>query len=336
MRETYEDTPIVKNMIYFFKWGIVAVLIGMATGVVGTIFGHGVILASGFFRSHPWMIFLLPVSGLLIIGIYRVFGEMKNRGTNMVIEAIYSDTEVSLATTPCIFFSTLLTHLAGGSSGREGAALQMGGSIGNQIGKLLKLDEKDKKIAVMCGMSGAFAALFGTPVAAAVFSMEVISIGVMYYAALVPCLFSAFTGAAISAHFGLHPEAFDIGAVPAFDIQTIFLVVLLGIGCALVSALFCITLCSAEHLYKEYLPSPTKRILSGAVLVILLTLLVGNIDYNGSGMNLIEACFEGEGKPFSFLWKILFTAVTLKRALRAARLCRLWPSERPSAVLFPW
>ena len=125
----------------------------------------------------------------------------------MVIESIHSGTEITFGTAPAVFLGTLLTHISGGSSGREGAALQLGGSIGNQIGKVIRLDEKDMKIAVMCGMSGAFAALFGTPMAAAVFSMEVISIGVMYYAALVPCIFSSFIGAAIAKHMQLMPEA---------------------------------------------------------------------------------------------------------------------------------
>lgn len=112
----------------------------------------------------------------------------------MVIEAVSANEEVTFATAPLIFISTILSHCVSASLGREGAALQLGGSLGNLIGKVMKLDEKDKKVAVMCGMSAGFAALFGTPLAAAVFAMEVISIGVMYYAALVPCVFPLFSG----------------------------------------------------------------------------------------------------------------------------------------------
>ena len=227
-REKYE--PVLKNISYFIKWAEGAIVIGIVSGCIGTAFGKCVLWVSAFFQSHPWMVFLLPLSGLLVLGVYHALGEDNNRGTNMVIESIYSNTEISFATAPAVFAGTLLTHLGGGSAGREGAALQMGGSIGTQIGKWLKFDEKDKKIAVMCGMSGVFAALFGTPMAAAIFSMEVISIGVMYYAALVPCVFSAFTAAALARFWGLMPERFAIGAVPAWSIETAIVAVGLAAG----------------------------------------------------------------------------------------------------------
>ena len=282
-REKYE--PVLKNISYFIKWAEGAIVIGIVSGCIGTAFGKCVLWVSAFFQSHPWMVFLLPLSGLLVLGVYHVLGEDNNRGTNMVIESIYSNTEISFATAPAVFAGTLLTHLGGGSAGREGAALQMGGSIGTQIGKWLKFDEKDKKIAVMCGMSGVFAALFGTPMAAAIFSMEVISIGVMYYAALVPCVFSAFTAAALARFWGLMPERFAIGAVPAWSIETAIVAVGLAAGCALVSELFCITLHTTEHLYKKYLPSPVWRILSGAAIVIVLKILFTTVT--------LEAGFKG-------------------------------------------
>ena len=131
----------------------------------------------------------------------------------MVIDAISSNEKVTAATGPLIFVSTILTHLTGGSAGREGAALQLGGSIGNSLGHVMRLDEKDEKIAIMCGMSAVFAALFGTPVAAGVFSLEVVSIGVLYYAALVPCIFSAYIGVGIARVAGLSGERFLIGSL---------------------------------------------------------------------------------------------------------------------------
>lgn len=315
-----KNTPLGKNLHYFVKWSAISVIIGLVTGLVGTAFGHAVLWVSASFRSHPWAILFLPLCGLLITGVYHLLKEDKNRGTNMVIESIYSGTEITFGTAPAVFIGTLLTHIAGGSSGREGAALQMGGSIGNQIGKALRLDEKDIKIAVMCGMSGAFAALFGTPVAAAVFSMEVISIGVMYYAALVPCIFSSFLGAAVAKHLGLHPEAFPIGAVPEFGLKMGVMIVILGILCALVAELFCIVLHGAGHLYVKHFPSPVKRIAVGGLLMIALTLVTRNIDYNGSGIQLIEKCFEGEVDYTAFLWKILFTAVTLEAGFKGGEI----------------
>ena len=154
-----------KNLKYFVKWGILSALIGCIGGCVGGVFGLAIKKAAGLFGTYGWLLYLLPVSGCLIVWLYKTFHEEGNRGTNMVLDSISSDTNITPATGPLIFLSTILTHLTGGSAGREGAALQLGGSIGSLVGKALHLDQRDLKIAVMCGMSGCFGALFGTPLA---------------------------------------------------------------------------------------------------------------------------------------------------------------------------
>lgn len=299
------------NIRYFIKWSALALVIGSVAGAAGTIFSMGVSWATGFRLSHPSMLFFLPVSGLLIVWMYHSFHEEGNRGTNMVIDAISSNERVTPATGPLIFFSTILTHLGGGSSGREGAALQLGGSIGNSFGEWFKLDERDKKIAIMCGMSAVFSALFGTPVAAAIFSLEVVSIGVLYYAALVPCVFSSFLAVGIARAAGLEGEHFPVEMIPALDLKAVGLLVLLGILCAVVSILFCVLLHTAEHAYRKYFPDARVRILAGSFLFIALTLLSGTRDYCGSSMGLIESSIEGSVRYEAFLMKMLFTAVAL-------------------------
>lgn len=299
------------NIRYFIKWSVLALVIGSVAGAAGTIFSMGVSWATGFRLSHPSMLFFLPVSGLLIVWMYHSFHEEGNRGTNMVIDAISSNERVTPATGPLIFFSTILTHLGGGSSGREGAALQLGGSIGNSFGEWFKLDERDKKIAIMCGMSAVFSALFGTPVAAAIFSLEVVSIGVLYYAALVPCVFSSFLAVGIARAAGLEGEHFPVEMIPALDLKAVGLLVLLGILCAAVSILFCVLLHTAEHTYRKCFPDARVRILAGSFLFIALTLLSGTRDYCGSSMGLIESSIEGSVRYEAFLMKMLFTAVAL-------------------------
>lgn len=299
------------NIRYFIKWSALALVIGSVAGAAGTIFSMGVSWATGFRLSHPSMLFFLPVSGLLIVWMYHSFHEEGNRGTNMVIDAISSNERVTPATGSLIFFSTILTHLGGGSSGREGAALQLGGSIGNSFGEWFKLDERDKKIAIMCGMSAVFSALFGTPVAAAIFSLEVVSIGVLYYAALVPCVFSSFLAVGIARAAGLEGEHFPVEMIPALDLKAVGLLVLLGILCAAVSILFCVLLHTAEHAYRKYFPDARVRILAGSFLFIALTLLSGTRDYCGSSMGLIESSIEGSVRYEAFLMKMLFTAVAL-------------------------
>ena len=304
--------PLQENVHYFLKWTLISLVTGTVVGLIGTLFGYGIQFVTSFWKSHGWTLFLMPVAGLLIVWLYRVSHEEKNRGTDMVIDSISSTEDVTAATAPLIFVSTLLSHAVTASAGREGAALQLGGSLGNVIGKVIHLDEKDRKIAIMCGMSAGFAALFGTPLAAGVFAMEVISIGVMYYAALVPCLFASFLGAAISGRLGLVPEHYEIGVVPEFGAGGAVYAVILGILCACVGILLCVSLHHCGHAYRKYFPNPYIRILAGSVIFIVLTLLFPSRLYNGSGAQIIEMVFEGEAIPvYAFLLKILFTGAAL-------------------------
>ena len=170
----------VHRAVVSVKWMIFAVIVGVIVGLCGTAFYFGLSLVTVLRAQYHWLLFLLPVGGLAIVAMYRLLHNEKDAGTNLVISAIHSDDELPLRMAPLIFISTLITHLFGGSAGREGAALQMGGSMGNALGKLFCFDEKDKHVMIMCGMSAAFSALFGTPMAAAILPMEIVSVGVMY------------------------------------------------------------------------------------------------------------------------------------------------------------
>jgi H+/Cl- antiporter ClcA len=165
---------------------------------------------------------------------------------------------------------------------------------------------------IMCGMSACFSALFGTPMAAAIFSMEVVSVGIMHYSALVPCVVAALVAHGIASYFGAGAEAFVVSDMPVFGIGSSIKVTVLSILCALVSILFCVVLHEADHIYKKYIKNPYLRVFVGGCLVIVLTMIVGDQTYNGAGMNIVEKCFEGERvSHVAFLIKILFTAVTL-------------------------
>ena len=293
------------------RWVIFAILSGLIVGGIGTLFYFGMYLVTLTRTKNPWLIFLLPVSGLVIVGCYRLLHDEKDTGTNLLLSAIHSDEELPLRMAPLIFLSTLITHLFGGSAGREGAALQLGGSIGNGLGKLFCFDDKDKHIMIMCGMSAEFSALFGTPMAAAVFSMEVVSVGVMYYAALVPCVISSLVASMVARYFGVSQELFLIEKIPTFRFLPAVKISVLAILCAGVSILFCIMLHSSDHLYKRFFKNAYIRIFVGGCLVIALTLLVGDQTYNGAGMNMIEQYMQGQVPPEAFILKMLFTAVTL-------------------------
>lgn len=293
------------------KWIIFAVLVGIIVGLCGTAFYFGMSLVTVVRTQNPWLIFFLPVGGLAIVALYHMLHDEKDTGTNLVLSAIHSDDELPFRMAPLIFISTLITHLLGGSAGREGAALQMGGSLGNTLGKLFHFDEKDKHIMIMCGMSAAFSALFGTPMAAAIFPMEVVSVGVMYYAALVPCVISSLIAHGIAYSFGVSNEMFLITDIPVFSIGNSVRISILAVLCALVSILFCVALHESEHLYKKLFQNPYLRVFVGGCIVLFLTLLVGNQNYNGTGINIIAQCIDGSVRPEAFLLKIIFTACTL-------------------------
>ncbi|MCD8370663.1 MAG: chloride channel protein [Clostridiales bacterium] len=316
-----EENPIYGGIWYFIKWIVLSAVIGILAGVVGGSFGLGVSWATGVWQSRSWTLFLLPVIGVGIVFLYQIAHEGNNRGTNMVLDAVSAGGSVTPATAPLIYVSTILSHLGAASVGREGAALQIGGVLGSLTGKAVRLDPGDQKTAVMCGMSACFAAVFGTPLAATIFSMEVTEIGVMRYAAMVPCLFASLVAAAIAGRMGVAPEAFAIGETPVFGAGSFVQTVLLGLLCAGVGVFFCLILHTGGHLYQRYLKNIYLRVIAGSLIFIVLTLAFPDRLFNGSGASLIERCFEGEAVPaYAFLLKMIFTSVALGAGFRGGEI----------------
>lgn len=295
----------------FFKWLMIAGVVGIISGIIGTLFRAAVEYANEIWQGHTWLTFLLPLGGLVIVGLYHAAGMKEAAGTDRIIGSVRAENDIPVRMGPLIFISTAITHLLGGSAGREGAALQLGGSIGTHVGRLFRLDEKDMSLVVLSGMSGVFAALFGTPLTAVFFALEVISVGVIYYAGLVPCLVSALTAYAISGVFGYGPEISMTFEIPEFAWLNIGRVALLGLFCAVLSILYIFTMDRVDELFEKYLRNPYIRIICGGLILAGLSLLFPSGNYNGSGMSVIFGALEGEADWWMFLVKILFTAVTI-------------------------
>ena len=305
---TKEDLQeFLENLLGMIRWLIVAGITGV---LVGVLFGKGMTFVNGCRAAHPWIIWLLPVGGMAIIGLYHLFHVYNPRGTNLVLEAIHAKEEVPLYMAPLIIVSTLITHLVGGSAGREGSALQLGGSIGGQLGRWFRFDYKDRGLMVMCGMSAAFSALFGTTLAAAVFPLEVASVGIMHYAALVPCVCASIVASRLALYFGMQPESFPVLEVPEFTGTTAGAAVLLGILCAIISIVFCVMLHQVGTQFKKF-SNPYVKAAVGGAIVLAITLLLGTQDYSSAGIPLIERALEGEVRPEAFLLKMILTAITL-------------------------
>ena len=294
----------------FARWIFIAALIGGAGGLVGAAFHVSVETATELRLSHPELIYFLPLAGLLIAAVYRT-ARIEGAGTDNIIDSIHSGKDVPPLLVPAIFAATVLTHLCGGSAGREGAALQIGGGIGCGIGRLVRLDEKQERLAVLSGMSAVFSALFGTPITATVFALEVCSVGVIHYSGLLPCSVAALAAFGITRLFGIAPTRFAVESV-SLDPVMLLRVSALAIVCAAVSIILCELMHISNRQVRRLFRSPYIRAAVGGVLVIAMTLIVGCRDYNGAGMDVITRAIEqGEAKGEAFLLKLLFTAVTL-------------------------
>lgn len=300
-----------RTAIAFLKWTVLAALTGIVCGFVGAAFHKAVGFATQWRKQLPWLLYLLPAGGALIVFLYRRMKQPVGLGTDDLFESIQRRGRVPVVMAPLIFIATFITHLLGGSAGREGAALQLGGSIANEIGAALKLDEDSKRTMTLIGMGALFAALFGTPVTAMVFVMEVLALGHMMYSSIVPCAVASASAYGISLLLGVQPEGYALAAVPAFGAVPLMQVVALGALCAGLSVLFCAAMHKTHALLARYLENPYLRVVAGGVAIVLLTLLVGTRDYNGAGGDIIERAVGGTARPLDFLLKLLFTAVTL-------------------------
>ena len=310
----------------FLRRAILAVLIGLLVGAVGVAFHYGIDLATELRQAHPWLLCLLPLGGLAIVLLYQVCGMEKDQGTNLVLVAVREHEPMRLRTAPLIFLSTVLTHLVGGSAGREGAALQLGASIASKLGHRLGLEPGEGRILTVCGMAAAFSALFATPLTAAFFALDVVHVGVMRSAALTAALLASLTGVLLAGWLGVPPTAYAVSGLPALSPLSLLQMVVLGALCAVLAVFFCAVTHGAGHLYARVLPDPRFRALAGGALVLLLSLLDGGLShqyYNGAGGNLVEAAVTGGGvgvEPWAFLAKLLFTAVTLGAGFRGGEI----------------
>lgn len=290
------------------KWIAIGFVVGVVGGGVGAMFHIGVEWATELRHAHPQVLWLLPVAGALITLLYRAL-RLEGEGTNNIIESVHFGKNVPVLLVPLIFVATCLTHLVGGSAGREGAALQIGGGIGYQTGRLMHLGEKELPLTTQCGMAALFAALFGTPLTAAIFALEVISVGVIYYAGLIPCITAAAVGFGVAKVMGVAPTRYAILA-PEVDAAMMVRVLFLAVAFAVVSIIFVRGMHWIEHGAKKFITGSYRRAIVGGLLLLILSHGFGT-DFNGAGMDVIARALSGEADSWAWLIKILFTAITI-------------------------
>ena len=302
------------------RWCILSIIMGTVGGLLGSVFHHALHFVTHVRSEHMWLIFLLPVGGLLTVLIYKHPKMRGNKGTNEMIEAALDGHPVSPMVAPSIFLATALTHLFGGSGGREGAALQLGGSAASFLANCFKLKESNRKILVTAGMSSVFAGLFGTPLTAMLFCMEFAAVGTIFSPALLPCFLAAFTASRISLALGVHAETYFLSQTFSMTLGNSWQYLILAVLVSMLGILMCTVFHKAEHIAAHHIPNPFVRIFVGGLIITGMTLLVGDHRFNGAGMDMALAAVGGEADWDSFLLKMLFTAVTLAAGFKGGEI----------------
>lgn len=300
-----------KYITVLLYWCVLSVLLGAVCGIIGALFAKSLSAVTFARAQNQWFVWLLPIAGVISVAIYKLC-RVTGIGTNCVFESVKTERNVSILLAPAVFIGTCLTHLCGGSVGREGAALQMGGSISAAFVRIFRLNEDGRHILSVCGMAALFSAVFGTPIGAFVFAIEVVRMGRSFFKAVLPVLLSSVTAFSVSQLLKVHPERFLLEQIPQLSLGLLWKFVLIAVLGGGVSIIFCESLRISGKVFKKIFKNEFLRIIAGGIIIALLTYLVGNHDYNGGGIEQIEGIFAGDTVKYeTFLLKIIFTAITI-------------------------
>jgi H+/Cl- antiporter ClcA/CBS domain-containing protein len=296
-----------------FKWTLLGGGVGVLAGTASAVFLVSLDWATGTRMANPYILFLLPAAGFLVGWIYHRFAGAAAQGNNLVIEEVHSNqTRIPLRMAPLVLLGTVITHLFGGSAGREGTAIQMGASLADSLRRVLRLNAADRRLMIMAGISGGFGSVFGTPAAGFVFGMEVQSMGRIRYDGIIPCFVAATVGDLVIRLWGVGHTHYPTLENAALDPLLLLKVALAGLAFGLTSLLFVELTHGIKYLQSHFVKYPPLRPLIGGVLIILLTLALNTQDYLGLGIPLIAQSVSGAGVvTFAFLLKLIFTALTL-------------------------
>jgi H+/Cl- antiporter ClcA len=295
------------------KWTILSSLVGVFAGTASAIFLTTLAWATATRFDNPNLLLLLPIVGVILGWVYHRFAGTAARGNNLVIEEVNTNkAPIPARMAPFVLFGTILTHLFGGSAGREGTAIQMGSSLADWLQRTLKLSPEDRRMMIMAGISGGFGSVFGTPIAGFVFGLEVQSVGRIRYDGILPCLIAAIVGDLVTHAWGVTHSHYPRLAAFDPDAGLLLKVAIAGVVFGLASLLFIELTHGIKHLMKHLVDWPPLRPALGGLLIIGLVLVTGTHDYLGLSLPLIQNTMNGTGvETFAFLLKIIFTAVTL-------------------------
>lgn len=322
------------------KWILILAILAIQVGSLVALFLWLLDQVTYVSWQHHWLLFLLPFAGIMIYIMYHYWGKGSEGGNGLLIEAIHqTQTKVPARMAPLVLLTTLITHLFGGSAGREGTAVQMGGGMAAFLGRQFSLNEADLKLVLICGMAGGFAAVFGTPLAGAVFAVEVIAIGKIQFKAFLPCYFTSIVAHLVCLAWGIHHTQYQIQFDPNsfanflhFDLVLVGKTLIAAIGFGLAAFLFAEAHLQVKQVLQKWIAIKWLIPVMGALLVIGLSYLLNTRDYLGLGVVAEQAngasilnAFKVNGvSTYAWFWKLLFTAITLGAGFKGGEVTPLF------------
>lgn len=315
-----------KNTLFFLlQWLLLATVIAVLVGSASALFLFSLDWATTMRTTHPWLIALLPLAGFAVGWLYLHFGRSVEAGNNLILEEVHRPANtLPLRMAPLVYIGTVVSHLFGASVGREGTAVQMGAAIADQFTSLLKLDNDARRMVLMAGVSAGFSSVFGTPLAGAIFGLEVMAMGRMHYTAIFPCLLAAVVADRVGLLWGVHHTHYAMSVIPPLSIWTLGAVIVAGCCFGLAARVFA----DATHLIggvmKKYVTYAPLRPFIGGVIVALAVSLLHADRYIGLGIPVIVDAFQHPLAPWDFLGKLVFTVMSLGSGFKGGEVTPLF------------
>jgi H+/Cl- antiporter ClcA len=314
------------------RWMPVAIAVGVLAGSASALLLVSLTWATQIRESHIGIVALLPLAGLAVGALYWYAGRSVDAGNNLILEELHAevhdpDAVIPFRMTPLILLGTFVTHLFGGSAGREGTAIQTGASLADQLCRPLRMTGPERRIVLMMGISAGFASVFGTPLAGTVFGLEVLSLGALSYEAIVPCVVASFIGEMVTRAWGVSHTRYTVDSVPAMNLRGLLCAMAAGIAFGLMAMLFAKLTHAIKHLGARYIAWPPLRPFVGGAIVAAVVFSLGTAHtrrFLGLGVPEIVAAFHTILPPFDFAAKTLFTSVTLGMGFKGGEVTPLF------------
>ena len=316
----------LKNTIFLsLKWIFICVLTGIFSGSASAFFLVALEWVTQFREHNNWIIWLLPIGGLYIGWLYHQYGKTVVKGNNLLLEEYENPQKtIPFKMAPMVLLSTLITHLFGGSAGREGTAVQMGGAIADQFTRILKLDDSDRKTLIILGISAGFASVFGTPLAGAIFALEVLYFSKISFKSGILSFLVAYAAYFTVEFWQVEHTHYQIPEIPEMSLHLIPWIIVASIAFGLAAMLFSRTTHFWARLFAKTIEYPPLRPFVGGLVLVIAIYLMGTTQYIGLGIPSIVDSFSNASQSYDFLLKILFTGFTLGAGFKGGEVTPLF------------